>query len=295
MGRWLMRRISLGLLRLVSRWLWGLALRIFFRRCVGSAGVIFFFAGRIGEWILPAALARRHFHRPPAEAIYIDFGPGVGVVVVYREAVKAVSSKRRLIDFLFAHREAHGVAGRDAGASKEHDGGGGEGGAVAFLAFGKEVGNEILPCRRFAGVLGVCIMGVEEVIDFLDARPLLGEGLRFFHGIEGSDGFLHVLGDGEVVAVDEGAIQTLAFHVGAVVGVADGFAAHHRDEGTGGELPQVGGVGFAFGGHGRAVIEKDSGAEVGIIREEEESALLVLRRQGEGGFVLGDVALVCVI
>lgn len=131
----------------------------------------FSFVFRNGEGVVRAFIARRHFHRPPSQTVYVHLGPGMGVVVVNAVLVEAVFGKGRPVDFILSHSQAHGVAGGNAGGPEKHDGGGSKGGAVALSAFREEVGNEIFPLRRSAGASGIAVIFSKETADILYPLP----------------------------------------------------------------------------------------------------------------------------
>ena len=80
--------LFLGILLLLGLGLAVLILLIY--RCVRCAAVVFLLVCRNGEGVVGAVIARCHFHRPPAQAVHIDFCPGVGVVIIDTVLMKTV-------------------------------------------------------------------------------------------------------------------------------------------------------------------------------------------------------------
>ena len=264
-------------------------------RFVRRALFIFLLVRRDGEGIFLPFPARGHFTGTPAEAIDIDFDPGVGVVIIDGEGVKPFLGQRGIPEIFTVYGKADCIAGRDARGAEQHDGGRGKGGAVAFPAFGQEVGDKIFVRGSLARIFRIGVVRFQEMADGVDACALLGKALCGLDLAQRGDGVACFFRNGEVVRVDEAAVTLFRFKIGRVVGVLDGFAGHHREERTGRELPYVGAVGLALAGDRRAVILEVGTAEVGIIGEEQEAALFVEGSEGEGLLEGGKVILFGVV
>ena len=98
----------------------------------------------------------------------------MGVVVIDGILAKAIGREGSSVKFIAAHGEAGGVAGGNAAFPKEHDCGGGKGGAVALPAFREEIGDKVFAHRRFPGICGIGIIFRQEIPDFFDPLPLFG-------------------------------------------------------------------------------------------------------------------------
>ena len=264
-------------------------------RFIRRALFIFLLVRRDGEWVFLSFPAWGHFTGTPAEAIDIDFDPGVGVVIIDGEGVEPFLRQGGVLEIFPVDGKTDCIAGRDARGAEQHDGGGGKGGAVAFSAFCQEVGDKVFVRRRFARIFRIGVVILQKMADGVDACALLGKALRGAGLAQRGDGVACFFRNGEVVRVDEAAVTLFRFKIGRVVGVLDGFTGHHREERTGRELPYVGAVGLALAGDRRAVILEVGTAEVGIIGEEQEAALFVEGSEGEGLLEGGKVILFGVV
>ena len=264
-------------------------------RFVRRALFIFLLFRQDGEWVFLSFPARGHFTGTPAEAIDIDFDPGVGVMIVDGKGVEPFLGQRGAAEIFPVDGKADCIAGRDPRGAEQHDGGRGKGGAVAFSAFCQEVGDKVFIRRRSARIFRIGVVCFQEMADGVDACALLGKALCGAGLAQRGDGVARFFRNGEVVRVDEAAVTLFRFKIGRVVGVLDGFMGHHREERTGRELPYVGAVGLALAGDRRAVIQEVGTAEVGIIGEEQEAALFIEGSEGEGLLEGGKVILFGVV